>query len=96
MSQIFQGLGRMLKDASQPIHRSGKRQVQKDHDLSYVTGDMSEPRKTRSKTGQLVSNFSVFKCFVAIHKDDINTITYYGFVSIIEPKNVKEVLLDAD
>ena len=82
--------------AIQPPHRVGKRQVQKDHDTSDIIGEVFEPRKTRSKSGLLVSNFTVLKCFIALHKDDINTISFYGFVSTIEPKSVKEALLDAD
>jgi hypothetical protein len=30
------------------------------------------------------------------NKEDVNVITHFGFVSLIEPKNVKEALLDDD
>ena len=77
-------------------HRAGKRQVQKDHSLSDVIGEVTEPRKTRSKVNRLVSNFVVFKSFLAIHRLAITEITHYGFVSLIEPKNVKEALCDVE
>ena len=68
-------------------HKVGKRQVQRDHSLSDIIGDVNEPRKTRSQVNQLVSNFVVFKSFLDMHCSDITEITHYGFVSLIEPKN---------
>ena len=38
----------------------------------------------------------MFKSFLAIHRLAITEITHYGFVSLIEPKNVKEALCDVE
>ena len=82
--------------AIQTPHRTGKRQVQKDHSTSDIIGDLSQRTVTRSKAKPLVNNYVVLKCFLAKHKYTINEITHYGFVSTIEPKNVKEALCHAD
>ena len=82
--------------AIQKPHRTGKRQVQKDHNSSDIIGKLDEPRKTRGKSAQLVSNFTMLRSFLALFKSEINEITCYGFVSTIEPKNVKEALLDVE
>lgn len=52
----------VIDDATpSPILRTGARQVQKDHTLSDVIGDVNEPRKTRS---QIVSEVS-YLCYVS-------------------------------
>lgn len=38
----------------------------------------------------------MFKNFLVVHHLAITKITYYGFVSLIEPKNVKEALNDVE
>ena len=80
----------------QTPHRTGKRQVQKDHSPSDIIGEVSEPRKTRSKVKHLLSNHVVLNSFLCSHRLEINQVTHYGFVSLVEPKNVKEALTHVD
>ena len=51
---------------------------------------------TRHRKQKTMSNFDMLKCFLAQHRLEINQISHFGFVFVIEPKNAKEVLVDVD
>ncbi|XP_024164226.1 uncharacterized protein LOC112171246 [Rosa chinensis] len=82
--------------AIQPVYRTGQQQVHKDHSSSDIIGDVNDGLKTRRQAKKVVSNLSILSCFIAKHQEDISIITVYGFVSVIEPKNVKEALCDVN
>ncbi|KAK9930160.1 hypothetical protein M0R45_027212 [Rubus argutus] len=81
---------------SQPIVRTGFKQVQKDHSSQDIIGDMDDGIQTRRRAASEVSSDSALTCFLNDNKKDVSIITHFGFVSLVEPKNVKEALLDDD
>ena len=89
--------------AVQGSNRPGKRQVQKDHKADDIIGSpddiigsLDDGVITRHRKQKTMSNFGVLKCFLAQHRLEINKISHFGFVSVIEPKNAKEALMDVD
>ncbi|PRQ45332.1 putative RNA-directed DNA polymerase [Rosa chinensis] len=82
--------------AIQPVYRTGQQQVHKDHSSSDIIGDVNDGLKTKRQAKRVVSNLSILSCFIAKHQEDISIITFYGFVSVIEPKNAKEALCDVN
>ncbi|XP_024196068.1 uncharacterized protein LOC112199259 [Rosa chinensis] len=67
-----------------PVIRRGFKQVQKDHSSQDVIGKLSDGLKTRKPTSYTENLITM------------NIISQCGFVSLIEPKNIKEALLDDD
>ena len=76
-------------------HKTGKRQVEKDHFTTDVIGDVRDNIQTWSKAKRAVSNFVVLKFFLSVHIHlDMNNMACFGFMYTIELKNVKEALGD--
>nr|XP_011459700.1 PREDICTED: uncharacterized protein LOC105350050 [Fragaria vesca subsp. vesca] len=80
-----------------PRTRTGYRQVKKDHSMSDVIGNIQEGIVTRRRTTQEeVIEDAALVCFLNQNQENFNIISHFGFVSLIEPKNVKEALTDDD
>ncbi|XP_050387942.1 uncharacterized protein LOC126804739 [Argentina anserina] len=74
--------------------RTGFKQVQKDHDTSNVIEKMNDGIQTRNKTSQGDQLEKALTCFVETHDKETNIIGCCGFFSLVEPKTVKEALID--
>ncbi|XP_024177901.1 uncharacterized protein LOC112183800 [Rosa chinensis] len=84
-----------------PQAKRGFKQVQKDHSRQDILGQISDGLKTRSQIAPQVSVDEVSRgnallCFIIENQIAMNVISLCGFVSLIEPKNIKEALLDDD
>ncbi|XP_040363426.1 uncharacterized protein LOC121049643 [Rosa chinensis] len=82
-----------------PIQRKGFKQVQKDHSSQDIIGNLTDGPTTRRKaTAQVstseVSEGNVLLCFITENLLSMNIISHFGFVSIVEQKNIKAALLD--
>ncbi|XP_040370262.1 uncharacterized protein LOC112183342 isoform X3 [Rosa chinensis] len=100
-SRVNVGLNEETDDSSNdpifdhpPVLRTGFKQVQKDHSTQDVIGNVHEGIQTRRQVATKVSTDSALACFLTENEVNINIISHCGFVSLIEPKNVKEALND--
>ncbi|KAM5546528.1 hypothetical protein ABKV19_002354, partial [Rosa sericea] len=82
-----------------PIQRRGFKQVPKDHSTQDIIGNLTDGPTTRKKAASQVSSSEVSEenvllCFITENLLSMNVISHFGFVSIVEPKNIKTALLD--
>lgn len=92
-------------------YRTGFKQVRKDHSTADVIGDIGDGMRTRgrmvdypsknednseSSTAEFVEINKALVCFIKEKIKETNKLTCFGFVSLIEPKNIKEALMDDD
>ncbi|KAM5586525.1 hypothetical protein ABKV19_005444, partial [Rosa sericea] len=82
-----------------PTQRTGFKQVQKDHSPQDIIGNLTDGPMTRRKAAVQVSSSEVSEenvllCFITENLACMNIISHFGFVSIVEPKNIKAALLD--
>ncbi|XP_061993496.1 uncharacterized protein LOC133711381 [Rosa rugosa] len=82
-----------------PTQRRGFKQVQKDHSTQDIIGNLTDGPMTRRKaaiqvSSSEVSEENVLLCFITENLVSMNIISHFGFVSIVEPKNIKAALLD--